>query len=324
VIGRRLAAVAAAAVPMFVACGGSEGGDRRPASDGPLVVYTAASITRPLRAVLDSFARRAGVRYAQESGASLELVRRVTELHGEPDVVALADPGLFALLEPRLLDWHALFARNRIVLAYTDRSRGAGEIDATNWWQVLQRPGMQVGRADPNTDPSGYRTLLVWQLAARHYGIRDLEARMQRAAPARNVRPREAAQVALLQAGELDYIWTYESLASLMGLRLVRLPHEIDLGTMADSTVYALAAVRVLGKRAGDTIAIRGGPIVFGVAVPRTALHRALAERFVAYLLSPEGRRILRGERLDPLDPPLLLGTGVPDLLRRAAASAER
>jgi molybdate/tungstate transport system substrate-binding protein len=317
-IRRSLAAAAAVVVPLLAACDRGDGRDRRPAGDGPLVVYTAASIARPVRAVLDSFARRDGVRYAQESGASLELVRRITELHAEPDVVALADPGLFALLEPRLAAWHALFARNRMVLAYTDRSRGAGEIDGTNWWRVLQRPGVQVGRADPNTDPSGYRTLLVWQLAARHYAVPDLEARMLRAAPPRNVRPREADQVALLQAGELDYVWTYESLASLMGLRIVRLPHEIDLGTVADSALYALASARVLGKRAGDTIDVRGGPILFGVAVPSAAPHRAVAERFVAYLLSPEGRRILRRERLDPLDPPLLLGADVPGLVRRA------
>jgi len=32
-------------------------------------------------------------------------------------------------------------------------------------------PGAATGSggADPNTDPSGYRTLLVWQLAERYY-----------------------------------------------------------------------------------------------------------------------------------------------------------
>lgn len=262
-----------------------------------------------MRAVLDTFARRTGARYAQESAASLELVRRITEVHAEPDVVALADPDLFpSLLEPRFVEWHALFGRNRIVLAYTPRSRGAAEITSDNWFDVISRPGVQVGRADPNTDPSGYRTLLVWQLAARHYHVPDLEARMLRAAPARNVRPREADQVALLQAGELDYIWTYENLAALMGLRAVKLPDAIDLGNPADSLAYAVASTRVLGKRAGDTITIRGRPILFGVTVPRAGPHPQLAERFVAFLLSPDGQEILRREHFDALPAPVLVG----------------
>lgn len=282
----------------------------------PFVVYTAASVTRPMRAVLDSFAAATGEHYAQESAASLELVRRITELHVTPDVIALADPELFpSLLEPRYASWHALFGRNRIVIAYTDRSRGASEINASNWYDVLARPDVQVGRADPNTDPSGYRTLLVWQLAARHYGIPDLEARMLRASPEHNMRPREADQVALLQVGELDYIWTYQNLANLMGLRTVDLPDAINLGAPGDSALYATATTRVLGKRAGDTLTVHGRPILFGISVPTGAPHRAVAEQFVAYLLSPVGRRILRHEQFDALDAPLLQGANVPAAL---------
>jgi molybdate/tungstate transport system substrate-binding protein len=290
-------------------------GERR--SD-PFTVYTAASVTRPIRAVLDSFALGTGARYEQESAASLELVRRVTELHATPDVIALADPDLFpSLLEPRHTTWYALFGRNRIVIAFTSESRGAADINADNWWQVLARPDVHVGRADPNTDPSGYRTLLVWQLAARHYRVPDMEARMLRAAPARNVRPREADQVALLQAGELDYIWTYQNLAALMGLRYLKLPDDVDLGSPADSTAYRAASTRVLGMRAGDTLTIRGRPILFGVTVPTAAPHPEVAQRFVAYLLSPEGRRILRHEHFDAVDAPALVGSSLPAAVRR-------
>jgi molybdate/tungstate transport system substrate-binding protein len=233
----------------------------------------------------------------------------MTEVHAEPDVVALADPELFPeLLAPRYVGWYALFGRNRIVLAYTARSRGAADITPDNWFDVISRPGVQVGRADPNTDPSGYRTLLVWQLAARHYRIPDLEARMLRAAPARNVRPREADQVALLQAGELDYIWTYENLAASMGLRAVKLPDAIDLGSAADSSTYATATTRVVGKRAADTITVRGRPILFGITVPRAAPHPRLAEQFLAFLLSPDGREILAREHFDALSSPVLVG----------------
>ena len=201
-------------------------------------------------------------------------------------------------------------------------SRGSAEISADNWWAVLERPDVQVGRSDPAVDPSGYRTLLVWQLAARHYGLPNLPARMLRAAPERNVRPREADQVALLEAGELDYIWTYESLARLMGLRFVRLPHDVDLGEPADSATYAEASTRVPAAKMNDSITIHGRPIMFGLSVPTDAPHGRAGRNFIAFLLSPSGRRILRGASVDALDPPVLVGRGVPPLVREAAMSA--
>ena len=319
-VRRALVPIAIAAMALSLGAAGCAR-DTSARAERPLVVYNAASLTRPMRAVLDSFSARTGSRYAQESASSLELVRKLTELHSVPDVLALADPDLFpSLLEPEHTGWHALFGRNRIVLAYTPRSRGAADVAGGRWWEVLERPGVQVGRSDPNTDPSGYRTLLVWQLAARHYRIPDLEARMFRAAPARNVRPREADQVALLQAGELDYIWTYENLAALMSLPYVKLPDAVDLGNPSDSLAYATAHTRVLGKRVGDTITVRGRPILFAVSIPHAASNAPLAERFLAFLLSPDGRRILRQTRFDALETPVLHGREVPSAVRDLVA----
>ena len=199
----------------------------------------------------------------------------------------LADPEVFPqLLMPAHVQWYALFARNRIVLAYTPKSRGAARINGENWRTVITEPGVEVGRADPNTDPSGYRTPLTMQLAERHYHEAGLFARLLAAAPERNVRPREADQVALLQTHELDYIWTYENLAENDGLLFVKLPDAIDLGSPADSALYAQVSTRVRGKQPGDTLTMRGAPILFALTIPLHAENRALAERFVAYLLS--------------------------------------
>ncbi|MEO7963881.1 MAG: extracellular solute-binding protein [Gemmatimonadaceae bacterium] len=285
-------------------------------SGGALVVMNAAAATLPLRAVLDSFTARTGIRYEQEPGASLEVARRITEAGRRPDVVLLADPQVFpALLMPRFTSWYALMGRNRIVLAYTEKSRGAGEITADNWRRIILEPAIETGRADPNLDPSGYRTLLVFQLAERFYQEPGLAQRLLEGAPTRNVRPREADQVALLQAHELDYIWTYENLARNHGLRYVKLPNEVDLGTPADSATYATATTRVLGKRPGDTLTMRGAPILFAVSVLDSAAHRDHGERFVRFLTSVEGRAILRAAHFDALDAPIVAGSHAPTLI---------
>ncbi len=280
-----------------------------------LVVFHAGSLTVPFRAALDSFRAAHPVIVQDEVAGSLETARKLTDLHRIPDLIGLADYEVFPdLLMPRFTTWYATFARNRMVIAYTDRSEYASEITPDNWPTVLTRAGVEVGRSDPNQDPNGYRTLLTLQLAESYYHRPGLLRRLTR--DARNVRPKEVDLVGLLQAGELDYIWSYESVAVAAHLHEVRLPSAIDLGRIADSARYARASVRVQGATPGDTVTIRGQPIVYALSIPLAAPHPAVADRFVAWLLGPAGRRIMRGARLDVLDTAVFVGTGVPPALR--------
>jgi len=318
----RMRFVASVALAIVASCGGP-----RPEGQGAgarnIVVYTAASVAIPLRAALDTFAAHEQVTVQQENGGSLDIARKLTELHQIPDVVVLADYDVFPkLLMPEQTTWYADFARNRMVLAFTDKSKFASEVDSANWPKILERPGVQLGRANPDLDPNGYRTLLTLQLAERYYEQPGLYDRLMKLSPARNVRPKEADLVGLLQAGEFDYIWSYESLAQATKLRYITLPAAIDLGTSADSAVYAKASVKVAGKTPNDTLTISGQPIVYALSIPKAAPHPAAAERFVAFLLSPDGRRLMHANNLDALGAPIIIGNGEPAAVR-AAASAQ-
>jgi len=276
------------------------------AQDATLIVFNAGSLARPLRAALDSFARANPVTVQQENAGSLETARKLTELHRIPDVIGLADHEVFEqLLMPQYVSTYYEFARNRMVIAYTPKSHGAAEISDVSWPRILQQPGVETGRANPALDPNGYRTLLVLQLAERFYAQPGLARRLLDAMPARNIRPNEAALVGLLQAGELDYIWSYESIAQAAGLRYVHLPPQIDLGDPTLAGEYVKVSVTVPGRTPRDSVTFRGEPIVYGIAVPIAAPHRALAERFLAWLTSPDGVRVLRAASLDALDHPL-------------------
>lgn len=302
--------LAAAGVASGVSCDRASRADVAPER---LVVFTAGSLARPIRAALDSFVAQAGATYELESAGSLETARKLTELGKHPDVIALADEDVFPkLLEPGQTTWHARFARNRIVLAYFERSRFAAAIRTTPWWQVLLQPGVETGRSDPDRDPAGYRALLVMQLAEQHYGVAGLANRLKAAAPERNMRAKEADLVALVQTGELDFAWQYESLARATKTPFVTLPPEIDLEKPAFADRYARATVRVLGGRAGDTITIVGAPIQYALSIPTSAPNPALAARFVRFLFSEAGTRILRREALDAYDAPTIVGTGSP------------
>lgn len=290
---------------------------------GTIVVYTAASVAIPIRAALDTFAAREHVTVDQENGGSLDIARKLTELHQIPDVVVLADYDVFPkLLMPEQTTWYADFARNRMVLAFTDKSKFASEVDSANWPTILERPGVQLGRANPDLDPNGYRTLLTLQLAERYYELPGLYDRLMTLSPARNVRPKEADLVGVLQAGEFDYIWSYESLARATKLRYITLPAAIDLGTPGDTDIYAKASVKVAGKTPRDTLTIKGQPIVYALSIPKAAPHPDVAEKFVAFLLSPDGRKLMRATKLDALGSPVIIGSGAPAAVQ-AAVSAQ-
>lgn len=301
------------------ACAPGRERDAAPAAPrDTVVVFVAASLAAPVRELLDTLARRTGAVVREEHGASLELARRITELHRVPDVILLADHELFAgpLSEPYTA-WHARLARDRMVVAYTDRSRDAAALGTATWWRVLLRPGVLVGRTDPELAPAGYRALLTFALAERYYHEPALAARLAAASPPRLQRPNAAELAALLEAGELDYVVDYESVARAHHFRWVTLPPELDLGDATRAAAYAGASVRV--RRGRDSVTLRGAPILHGVSVPRGARHPDAGARFVALLLGPEGRALLRARGVDALARPELMGTGVPDVVRAAA-----
>jgi molybdate/tungstate transport system substrate-binding protein len=301
---------------LFIGCS-SEG--KVAAARDTVVVYGAASLAGPLRAALDTFSRRTGAVVSEEHGASLELARRITELHRVPDVIALADQEVFSeLLMPGATSWYAAFARNRMVIAYTSRSKHASEMTLATWRSIVLRNDVLLGRTDPALAPAGYRALIVYKLAESFYGEPGLAARLEARTPPRLQRGNAAELAALLSAGELDYIIDYESLARTQKFRFVQLPPEIDLGDPSHASAYASASVRVATAR--DTVTRRGGPILYGVSVPRAAAHAGAGERFLEFLLGRDGKAILRRAYIDALDHPQIIGDSVPASLRASVA----
>jgi molybdate/tungstate transport system substrate-binding protein len=271
-------------VAPIVACSPPDAGRATANGKDTVVVFVAASLANPVRAQLDSFAARTGTTIQMESGGSMDHVRKITELHRVPDLLLLADEKVFPdYLQPAHLSWWAEFARNRLAVAYTPRSAGHDSIDASNWFRILSRSGVEVGRGDPATAPVGTRTLVLFTLAELYYGQPGLAERLAENAPPRNVRPDAAQLAALLAAGELDYIYDYESVARANGFQYIVMPSQIT-----------------------------GAPITYALSIPSRAPHPAAARRALEYLESSAGRAGLRASFVDMMDTPIIHGTGAP------------
>ncbi len=272
---------------------------------GKLIIFHAGSLTVPVKNLADAFQKQhPGVTFETEAAGSRTTARKVSELGREADLVMSADYTVIDnLLIPDFAEWNIRFARNKMVIAYTGNSKYGDEINGENWHEVLLREGVIYGHSDPNADPCGYRTLLVWQLAEKHYGIPGLYEKLDKHCPPENVRPKETDLIALLQSGDMDYAFEYQSVAVQHGLKFVELPDEINLSQLKFADLYAQAQVELSGKEPGTTIIMKGKPIVYGLTIPKNAPHPELAIAFVRFLLGPEGQAIMRDSGQPPIVP---------------------
>ncbi len=270
-----------------------------------LTIFHAGSLSVPFADLERVFEQSyPDVEVERESAGSRSTIRKVTELGKQADVIASADyAAIEQLMFPEYADWHISFARNQMVLTYTDSSRYADEINKDNWYEVLTRDEVETGRADPNADPCGYRTLLVWQLAEAYYEITGLYADLEAHSPPGNIRPKEVDLIALLQSGDLDYAWEYRSIAEQHGLQFLELPPEIDLSDIAYRDFYATASVEIDGTEPGTTQTQIGEPIIYAVTIPKNALHPELALEWVKLLLGSEGQAVMADNGQLPIVP---------------------
>ena len=276
----------------------------------PLVVFNAAALGPPFKALGDALRGPPHhLLLQQENAPSLEAIRRLTELGRVPDILASADIALLdALVLPAHSAWYVVFGTNALVLAYGAHSAGRDALTVDGWWEVLLRPGVRTGRSDPSVDPSGYRTLMALQLAEAHYQRPGLADQLLAAMPLRYIRRAEADLSALIQAGELDYIWTYRNLALAHDLDYLELPTAINLADPALAEWYAQATAVVSGRTSADSLRLRGSPILFGLTVPDRAPHPTAALAFLSLVLSPVGAAMLRRSGFEPLDTPRVIG----------------
>jgi molybdate/tungstate transport system substrate-binding protein len=305
------------------------------------LLYAGSMIVPFERLAADFQARHPDVKVLTESHGSVQCIRQVTELHRRFDVLVSAD---YSLMPPMMYDvedeasgrpyadWTIRFATNRIVLAYTDRSEAVDELTEDNWYEILTRPEVRFGIADPRFDAAGYRSLMVLQLAEGYYddpiilenlamagfstpvvGERedDLDViivpellETVRGGPL-VLRGSSVQLLPLLQSGDVDYALEYESVARQHGLEYLELPPQIDLGDPEYADLYASVEVRIDMQRFKTVKPVfRGEVIGYGVTIPTNAPDAPAAEQFVEFLLGPAGRRIM-GEAYQPLiEPP--------------------
>ncbi len=278
---------------------------------GKLIIFHAGSLAIPFKEMSAAFEKKyQGVQVYREAAGSRTCARKITDLKRACDVMASADYTVIEnLLLPDYAEWNISFATNEMAIMHRDDSKYAKEINGTNWHEILLKKGVEYGHSDPNCDPCGYRSQLVWQLAEKYYGVPGLYKKLRDKCPPRNIRPKETDLIALLEAGQIDYLFIYRSVCEQHQMPFVILPDEINLKSGAHGSFYKQASIKVTGKKPGEFIKKTGKPMVYGITVPKNAPNRETAIAFVAFVVGPEGQAIMRRNGQPPVSPPKATGS---------------
>ncbi|MDX9929314.1 MAG: extracellular solute-binding protein [Bacteroidales bacterium] len=278
-----------------------------------IIIFHAGSLAVPISRLVKQYeADNPGVKILTEAAGSLVCARKITELNKPCDIMASADYQIIDdMLIPEYADWNLGFATNEIVIAYTAKSRHAEVINEHNWSELLAGSDVIYGRSDPDSDPCGYRTLMMLSLAEEYYGVPGLREKFE-AKDRSYIRPKEIDLTALLQAGAVDYIFQYRSVAVQHQLKYVKLSPEINLGDPLFAESYRSVSQQVAGSKPGETVLIKGDFIMYGITLLKNAPNRQEAEKFLAFLLSPEGRSIFSETGQNTISPPILSGVENP------------
>jgi molybdate/tungstate transport system substrate-binding protein len=290
--------------------------------DKKLIIFHAGSLSVPFKGAIKAFNKlHPEVKVLAEAAGSRACARKITDINRKCDIMASADYTVInQLLIPEHTDWSIKFASNEMVIVYNDKSRCANEINSSNWYNILLKEDISYGRSDPNSDPCGYRTVLVAQLAEKYYGINGFSNKLL-TKDLKYIRPKETDLLALLETPILDYVFIYRSIAKQHGLKYILLPDQVNLKKTEFADVYKEAIVKISGKKPGEFITKKGEPMVYGITILKNAPHKETALQFVDFLLSDKGMKIMEQNGQPSLIPSISeTYFNIPDVLKKYAS----
>lgn len=302
-----LLAFLACFIMLFSACGSTPSGSSATPTakpSGPVQVMYAASLESIMEnQIAPAFKQSTGYTFQGEAKGSSALANEIKGHLHRPDIFISASPSvnkqLMGAANGSYVSWYLNFARSEMVIGYNPSSRFAGDFQAAAkgskpWYEVLEEPGLRLGRTDPILDPKGQATIYLMELAENYYHQPGLTQKVLGANENTSQIFPEEELVTRLGAGQLDAGFFYINEAKAGHISFITLPDQVNLGNPALASTYASATWTNPQTKAVS----KGGPIVYTITIPSTSQNQAGALAFVNFLLSSQGQNILQGSGL--------------------------
>ncbi|MBV8629073.1 MAG: extracellular solute-binding protein, partial [Paraburkholderia sp.] len=230
-------------------------------------LYAGSLVNLMEKSVGPAFERETGLHFKGYAAGSNKIANEVKGKLRRGDVFISASPKVNASLMGEAngnhVTWYVNFAESPLLIGYNPKSRFASDFRTKKWDQVLREPGIRLGRTDPKLDPKGAFTVELMTKAAQAYNQPDLVERILGTPEnPEQVLPEETL-VGRLQSGQLDAGFFYSTETS-------------------DLKIPSIHPAPELKIKANYTLTILND-----------APNSAGAARFVNFLLSAQGRKLL-------------------------------
>ena len=288
-----------------------------------IVVFHAGSLAVPFSDIEKVFeAKYPKYDVQREASGSRAAARKISEIGKAADVMASADYKVIDnLLIPNDAKFNVQFSTNEMAIAYTSHSKYANEINSQNWAEIFLREDVKIGHSNPNIDPCGYRSVLVTKLAEKYYKIPGLYDKLFGYGDSYKVgeedkrkvivRPKETDLLGLIEANAYDYLYIYKSVAQQHGLKYITLPKQVSLKDNEFKDFYKTVTFKINGKKPGTFKTKKGGAMVYGITVVQNKIsptNKDGAVKFVNFVLSKEGQKIMARNGQGLINPPVFSG----------------
>jgi molybdate/tungstate transport system substrate-binding protein len=245
------------------------------------VLYAGSLVTLMEHGIGPAFDQATGGTFEGYAGGSNKLANEIKGRLRQADVFISANPrvndDLAGPANGNRVSWYVIFAQSPLVIGYAPNSQFAAALKSRPWYEVLQEPGIRIGRTDPRLDPKGKFTLELLDKAEKFYQIHELSTKILGSAenPAQ-VFPEETL-VGRLQSGQLDVGFFYSTETTDLKIPSIKVAGDVAL-----SAHYTVTALNGAANPAG-------------------------ADRFVAFLLGRQAHALMTAHGLD-ITPPRIGG----------------
>lgn len=232
------------------------------------VLYAGSLVNLMEHGIGPAFDKATGNQFQGFAAGSVGLANQIKGKLRKGDVFISANPKVNLSLEGAAngdwVSWYISFANSPLVIGYNPASKFAADLKSKPWYQVLQEPGIRIGRTDPKLDPKGALTLTLMKQAETAYKSPGLSEKVLGAPDnAAQVLPEETL-VGRLQSGQLDVGFFYSTETSDAKIPAITLPPDVTLKA------------------------------IYTVTILHDAANPPGADQFVAFLLGSDGRNLLK------------------------------
>ena len=272
------------------------------------VAYAGSLVNLMEKKVGPAFTQATGYPYVGEGKGSSALANEIKGKLSFPDVFISASPAvnttLMGAANGNYVSWYAPFIRSSLVIGYNPNGKFAADFRAVSsgsksWYQVLEEPGIRIGRTDPALDPKGVRTIIMTELAQTYYNQPGLSSKILGASSNTGQIFPEEELVARLTSGQLDAGFFYLNEATDASIPYVTLPIQINMGDPTLNSTYARATYT--DPKTGAVT--KGSAIVYTITVLNGSKNQEGAIAFVKFLFSSQGQAFFTNDGLAAVTP---------------------